>query len=63
MNGSICEVDKGRQHLGIPARMVKRTGIPQRENGADELNKVFLPPSIRGWTAACILSVPRTKPR
>lgn len=53
----VCEVDKGRYHLALAASLVEGTRIPQRENGAHELDKVLLPAAICGRTAACIGSV------
>jgi hypothetical protein len=57
VNRCIREVYEGGQHLGVAAGLVEVAGIPQRENGADELDEVFLPLAVWSGTATCMLSV------
>jgi hypothetical protein len=54
VNRGICEVDEGRQHLCIAAGLIQRTRVPEREDGAHELDEVLLPLPIWRGTATCI---------
>jgi hypothetical protein len=53
----IREVDEGGQHFRVATSVVQIASIPQREDGADELDKVLLPLPVCGGAATCMLSV------
>lgn len=45
----IGEVDEGRCHLTVVTGCVQCSGIPERQDRADELSKAFHPLSICAW--------------
>lgn len=56
MDRSICQVDKGWEHVGIASRavnLVQLGCIPQRQDRAHELSEAFLPYSVRRRTTTC----------
>jgi hypothetical protein len=58
VDGSIRQVNEGGEHFGVASGMVEGAGVPKREDGADKLDKVFLPFPVCRGTATCMLSVP-----
>lgn len=55
LDGRIGQIDKLGQHFAILAGGVKLCGVPQGQDGADELSKAFRPSPVLVWTPLYVM--------
>jgi hypothetical protein len=54
MDRGVSEVDEDGYDLTVAANLIQLARVPQRHDGAHQLDKVLLPFPVCGRTATCI---------